>query len=667
MTTPLTSISGLISGIDTSSLIDAIIAQDRQPAANMETQETAIAAQQAALAAYGTLLGALDDAAGAMQDGTSFSATTANATILAGSKALVSATTTSDAVPGTYQIQVTQLAAAEKLGSTTQASSTAALGLTGAFTVNGQSVNVTATDTLASVRDKINALDSGATPTGVTASILAVSPTDNRLVLTSDNTGAAGATLADTSGNITQTLGFIDGTGAKLDSAKLVKGADANFSIDTIGFTRSSNTVTDAIDGVTLNLTGAEAGATTQVTVSRDETTAATAVQGFVDAYNAVIAFVQQQGTVTQSTDANGAPTSSIPPLYSDSLVRGIRGQLPDAMLQTVLGAAGDLATAGAAGITLGADGKLSFDSTKFASLFQTRYADLQTLFGETRTADNSAVTFLSSGQSVGSGTWDVNITAPATAAALSTSGFSGTYDAGSTPDTMTLTDKQTGKSVQVALTTGMTTSDIVTALQSAITSAGLTINVTTSGNDIALTQQNAASYAGFTVAVDGVGDGASEAWGATASAVGTDVQGTIGGFAATGSGSTLVGNSDTAAAGLTIRYSGTATGDLGNITLDLGTASSVKRLLDNYVDQGSGLLDQHASALTDQNSRLVQQVADIDTRLAGERAALVAQYSAMEAAIANLKSQAQSLLAFTSPSSTSSSSSSSGSTLLGG
>ncbi|HEY4100155.1 MAG TPA: flagellar filament capping protein FliD [Gemmatimonadales bacterium] len=658
MTTPLTSISGLISGIDTSSLIDAIIAQERQPAATMETQETALKNQQTALSSYRTLLGALDDAAGALQDGTSFDATTTNLTVLAGSRAVVSATTTAEASPATYQIQVSKLAAAEKLSSTTRSSTTAALGVSGTFTVNGKSVTVATTDSLSSIRDAINALDSGTTPSGVTASILSVSPTDNRLVLTSDNTGAAGATLADSSGTVLQSFGFINSAGTKLASAFLVTGADASFSIDNIAFTRSSNTVSDAIEGVTLNLTAADSTATTQLTVTRDESAAATAMQSFVTAYNNVVGFVQQQGTIGSD--------GTVPALYGDSLVRGIRGQLPDELLQTVAGAASDLATAGKAGLSLNADGTISFNSTTFASLFQARYSDLQALFGETRTADNPAVSFVSSGSATSSGSWDVNITAPATAATLSTSGFSGTYDAGATPDTMTLTDKQSGKSVQLALTTGMTTSDIVTALQSAITGAGLGIDVSSSGNDIVLTSQNAASYAGFTVAVDGVGDGASEAWGPTASAVGTDVQGTIGGFAATGSGSTLVGNTDTAAAGLTIRYAGATTGDLGSITLDVGTATAVKRLLDTYVNQGSGLLDQHVAALSAQNDRLVQQVADIDTRLAGRRAALVAQYSAMETAIANLKGQAQSLLAFTSPS-TSSTSSSGNSSALGG
>jgi flagellar hook-associated protein 2 len=141
---------------------------------------------------------------------------------------------------------------------------------------------------------------------------------------------------------------------------------------------------------------------------------------------------------------------------------------------------------------------------------------------------------------------------------------------------------------------------------------------------------------------------------------------GTIGGGVATGSGQTLVGDSGSPAAGLTLRYSGTATGDAGSVTLDVGTMTSMKRLLDHYVDTGSGLLDQRASALSTRNDTLVQRVADIDTALARERLTLVAKYAAMEAAIAALRQQTASLLG-TSSSSSSTSSSSSSSSSLGG
>ena len=660
MSTPLTSISGLISGIDTTSLVDAIIAQARAPAVRMETQETAISNQQASITAYRTALGNLQAAATALQDGTAFGGSTVSAALSAGTRLLANASATADAVAGQYQLKVTSLAAAEKLGSGTVANATSALGYSGSFTVNGQTVTVSATDTLANIRDRINAVNSGTNATGVTASILTVSATDSRLVLTSSKTGAAGATLADTSGTILQSLGYLDNTETKQAGAILSAGSNANFSLDNIPLTRTTNTIDDAIPGVTLNLVGAENGAVTTLTVARDSSSAAQAVQSFVAAYNTLIQFVQAQGTVTTS----GTSTST-PALYGDSLIRGIRSGLPQRILQSVLGAPGDLATAATVGLSLSRDGTLSLDSAKFTAAFENRPNDVQTLFGESRSATGANTSFISSGAAQTSGTWAVNITQAATAATLSTSGFNGSYDAGATPDTLTLTDTETGRSGQVQLTTGMTTSDIVTAIQAAITANGLAINVAASGNDITLTHQNYGSQAGLSISVSGLGDGASEAFAATGSASGTDVAGTIGGQLATGSGQILVGNANTPVAGLTTRYTGSTTGSAGDITLGLGTMASVKRFIDSYVNTGSGLLDQRDNQLSTRNDTLVQRVADIDASLARRRLVLVAQFSAMEAAIATLKQQSAALLGTNTTSSTSSSSSSNSS--LGG
>ncbi|HEY4321468.1 MAG TPA: flagellar filament capping protein FliD [Gemmatimonadales bacterium] len=643
MTTPLSSISGLISGIDTSSLIDAIIAQARQPAVQMESKETDISNQQAALTSYQALMTALQTSVSAMADGTAFTATQASTSVLAGSSPLATVTSTSDATPASYTLQVTQLAAAAKLGSGSQASATTPLNLSGSFTIQGQTVTLSASDTLSTLRDKINALNSGTTPLNVTASILSVSPTDNRLILTSNTSGSAGIALADTAGGTAlQSLGLLNATEAIPASAVLVQGADANFSLDGIALVRSSNTVSDAIAGVTLTLTQADPTnvAKTSISVGRDSSAATTTIQNFVTAYNAVVSFVQAQGTVTQNSDG----TTTTPPLYGDSMIRDVRSQLPATLLQSVFGAAADMTTVASVGISLGSDGKLTFDSTKFATAFSTRYNDLTALFDEQLSSSNSALTAVSSGNGA-SGTYDVNITAPATYATLSTTGFSGTYDDGGTPDVVTLTDTQNGKSADVTLSSGMTTAQIVTAMQTAATAAGLAINVSANGNDVVFTHQNAGSAAGISITATGTDDGTGAVWGIPATSHGTDVQGTIGGFVATGSGSILVANTGSPLAGVTVRYAGSDTGDVGSVTISEGAAASLNNFLANYLDTASGQFDQRNAALVTQNDSLVSRVADIDARLALQRASLVSQYAAMEAAIASLKQGASSLL----------------------
>ena len=101
------------------------------------------------------------------------------------------ATTSVAANPGTYQVEVRALAKQEKLRSDVVASSSTALGYSGTISVNGTDVAAVAGDTLASLRDKINAANSGTTPTGVTASIVDVSETEHYLMLTADATGAS--------------------------------------------------------------------------------------------------------------------------------------------------------------------------------------------------------------------------------------------------------------------------------------------------------------------------------------------------------------------------------------------------------------------------------------------------------------------------------------------
>lgn len=636
MTTPLAQFAGVASGFNYQTLVDAIIQQESAPVTRMQAQQDAIKAQQSALATYRGLLSNLRTASGALTDGTAFTSAAATTQLLTGTKQNVSASGDATAAPGSYVVQVTQLARAAKLSGSAQSSASAALALAGTFTINGQTVTVASGDSLSSIRDQINALNSGTTPLGVTATILSVSPTDQRLVLTSRATGAAGITLADTSGTVLQSLGFLDNTETLQSSAVLVSGADAQFTIDNIPITRSTNTVTDAIQGVTLTLTSEEAGASTSVTIDHDINAAHSAMQAFTDAYNAIVNFAKQQGTVTGTTK---------PPLYGDSMLRTIRSGLPALLLQTVGGAASDFATAASAGLSLGRDGTLSFNATTFDSAFTSRYSDLTALFAERSSSTGANLSYVSSGNGAANGTYAVNITAPATTATIASTGFSGTYNDGGTPDTITLTDNANGKSTSVQLTTGMTTAQIVAAFDAALTSAGMGIVVAATGNDVQFTHSSAGSHAGITIAVAGTGDGLSELWSSNATSYGTDVQGTIGGQSATGSGSLLIADSGTPMAGLSVRYDGTGTGAVGSVTVNPGTGALVNRLLDTFVQTGSGLLDTRDQSMSATSATLDDRIAAKNEALDRRRAALVAQFVQMEQVISQLKQASASLL----------------------
>lgn len=463
---PVGAVTGLISGIDYRSLIDQIIQNEGVPAARLRAQEKTLNDQAAAYTTYRGLLAAVQTAAKALQDGSAFDSIAANTSAISGARALVTASGASNAAQGSYRIEVTELAKSQKLGSIEYGAVNTSLGLAaGSFTINGASVTVDVNDTLTSLRDKLNTANTGTAASKVSASILQVDSTHFRLVLTSETTGAAGMTITDVSGGAPQALGLTTALNAIQPTAVLVAGRDADFSVDGVPLKRSSNTVTDAIQGVTLNLIAEEAGAVTQVTIEHAVDAATKSMQSMADAWNKLVDF-----TKTQMTPPKAGATAPI--LYNEAILRTFSSTLSRTLLQSVTGAPADLSTAGLAGLSIGQDGKLTLDTTKFQAAFKGRLTDLRTLFSQVGAATDARVSYISSGSKTSAGNYAVDITQAAAKAALLGTGFSGTYADDGTADTMTVTESVSGVSASIQLTAGMTSANIASALTSAFATA---------------------------------------------------------------------------------------------------------------------------------------------------------------------------------------------------
>lgn len=213
-----TSFSGLSSGIDSKSAIDAIIKARQVPIDSLAARVTA---DQAKIAAYQELSGLMvafkasaDKLRGAVTFGNltdvftnkqAFAAATRTDTATPSAAAsIIGVTVANSAALGSHTVEVQRIALAHKIGSGTFSSDTStlqtALGLgvavTGNFTVNGTQITVNGTDSLRDLRDRINAANSGVSPTGVGASIVTVAGTTSYLVLTAAKTGTT-ITLAD--------------------------------------------------------------------------------------------------------------------------------------------------------------------------------------------------------------------------------------------------------------------------------------------------------------------------------------------------------------------------------------------------------------------------------------------------------------------------------------
>jgi flagellar hook-associated protein 2 len=370
-------ISGLSSGLDWATMLTQLVAVERKPITLLTNNKTEISKEKSAWSDLNTNLLSLQTASGSLSAVDDFNVFTMSSTITGTTKSvgdLLSFAAGSNASIGSNKITISQLATAQKRASTTFTSTSAELGLSGDLTINGSNVTIAATDSLSAIQTKINALNSGTTPTGVTASIISVSSTEHRLTLTSDTTGVAGFSITD-------------GTGS-LGLTELVAGKDAMITVDGYAITRSSNQISDVISGVTLNLVGADAGATVTLNVGRDYDGIKKKIQDFVDNYNKVMTYIATQNTAP----ATGATAS---PLYADSSLRSIRSTLSSTLLSGVSGLSSTLDHLSLIGISVDRTGKLSIDdSTKLDGYLKTNFNDVVNLFADNGTSTGIAKKF---------------------------------------------------------------------------------------------------------------------------------------------------------------------------------------------------------------------------------------------------------------------------------
>ncbi|RLB14748.1 MAG: flagellar hook protein [Deltaproteobacteria bacterium] len=695
-------VSGLASGLDWRSIIDDLMKIEHRPVDLVEQKKSEYEQKLSEWQSFNSKLLALKSAVGDLKDPEDFNLYTANMTsdsTTVQASSLLSVSTSSSASPGTYTIQISSIATAQKLSSASFDSIDDALGSSyaGDILINGVAISISASDTLASIRDKINAANAGTTPTGVTASIIKYGSSDYRLILTSDDTGADGIGLQNASSsnllqlfgwkdnvetlknqitngaqsdsfssstqdiktllglsttqsgtiqiqdgngtyqdvsidlstdslediknkinnasitgvtasvvtvtegsttkyvlqidgsqnfhdsaNILETLGVLQagasdvqgttsansktsngetitastqitaidgyntyttgdyitisgtdhsgnsvntnftitanstvqdlldaietafeangddvmvyvtsdgkiqvadmesgssslsvsltshiqdsyssldwGTFSSLSTVRereLVAGQDASITIDGISITKSSNSITDVIPGVTLNLLDADASTTVTLTIDRDVDGLMDKINAFVDAYNEVAKYIHDQ----QSYDEEKQEPGGI--LFGDGTLLSIQSQLSSVLLETVWGVDSDFSTLGLVGINVDTDGQLSVDSDTLRGYLQTNFNDVKYLFTATGITSSGSLEYITHTRDTQAGQYTVNITQIATKS-TSTSDTAVNTTLGA-DETITITDGD--KTATISLTSDMTITDIINAI----------------------------------------------------------------------------------------------------------------------------------------------------------------------------------------------------------
>ncbi len=1009
MATSTNQVSGLSSGFDWRTMVDQLMAVEHRRVDLVTSRKTASEKKLAEWQSFNTKLLALKTAAGTLKDAVDFglfksTMTSDSATVEAAD--LLSVATSTSASIGSYTLTVDSLAAAQKVSSGSFADLTTALGAgyAGDMLINGTVVTVAATDTLASVRDKINNANSGGTPTGVTASTVSYGAGDYRLILTSDATGSSGIgllnggasdilnafgftdtgrtaknhlaggdrtdrftstsmsiksllalTTAQTSAggeivingqavgaidlntdtlstlqtklgaaglsasittetennqtyyrlmvsgaantytdksNILETLGLIkagvsdvsgvagdvantaggtvitaatllkdidgytgyaagdyihlEGTDtdsapvsddtlilsdtttvgdllAKLESAygdvtasvtgegkltvidnttgvsplavtigvknaggtddatlkfdangilasttrkrQIVAGADASVTVDGVTVTRSTNSIDDIIDGVTLDLRKADPATTVTLTIGRDVDAVMGKVDAFVASYNSVASYIKTQTTYDATKQKGGGV------LFGDATLLSVKSQLTSTLLQTVWGVSADYSTLGLVGVSVDKEGQLSVDGDTLRGYLATNFNDVQKLFTANGVTDTSTLEYIGHGTDTSEDQYTVHIDTAATQSASAASDNTGlggdetlTITAGSSQAAVSLTSSMTMAQIVNAINSEMATVHTQTlvgaeqlyadGLQAAKITAETTWNsvYNSTGQSAGLLNGDVISFSGTsrtgaavsgsyavsdtaTGTVQGLLTAVADAFGGQVTAAidasgrivvtdktaggssvavsfdyadahdldfgsvlttnpagqkgryamdisasadagnhlvlthdsygtghsftihqqnnllwtggdqtvdnGVDVAGTIGGEAATGAGQVLTGNDGEANVdGLVVRYTGTATGDVGSVTLTLGVAELFDRTLFGITDTYDGYVAFKQESLQDQVSDLADQIEEMEARLDRQQEQMINRFIAMELTLSQLQNQ---------------------------
>lgn len=356
--------AGIGSGLDVNNLVSQLVAAERAPGDLRLNRDQASANAQ--ISAFGALSGALSGLQTALD---AFKAAGADpdrkATVADGAGFTASASTT--AVLGSYNVRVEKLATVQKLQSAAVAS-TAQVGY-GTLSIQvgtDAAVNVNIAQgqgTLANIRDAINAATGSQ---GVSASIVHGDAGDV-LVLNSSRSGASGALTITASGGDGGLGVLTTGTGGTM--TQVTAAGDAEVWIDGVKRTSGSNHLTDLIDGVTLDLTKAQTGVDFNLTVAADPATLHGRVDAFVKAYNAAITALRTQSAAGDKDNAGG-------PLSGDAT--------PRAIIQALRGAMGtDYADLSALGLKTAVDGTLTLDGTALDAALAADGGAVRKAFGD--------------------------------------------------------------------------------------------------------------------------------------------------------------------------------------------------------------------------------------------------------------------------------------------
>lgn len=652
---------GVGSGLDLSSIVSGLVNAERAPTENrLALKEQGLTTELSAFGVLKSLLSLFQGSLGGLQSSSAFNVKKATVS----DDSIFSASAETTANPGNYSIEVTAMARTQSLATnaaTAFADVNDTIG-TGILTIQfgttstgpysftpdtskaTQTITVSAANnntTLSGMRDYINDNDFG-----VQAAIVN-DGTGYRLLLTSENSGANNSmeitVTSDGDGNDNDNAGLSQlafNASAQSSVTQTVAAQDAALSINGLDITRETNTVSGAINGVTLNLLQADVGNTVTLNISEDLTQAKASIKEFVDTYNSLV-------TNLNTLTAYDAKTGSAGILIGDFTARSISSQLRNVLSAAGSQLSGSIQSLPDIGITTDAfNGTLNLDNSKLDEALDNSLDEVEALFAQQGGTTDAGVEYISSTSDTKPGDYAINLTSVLTQGIL------------------TGTDPVTDLRVR-------NNNNNMTLLIDGLSTGNITLTNATYANEAALaseiqTQINAASTlvtnnVTVTVSYDAPSDRfviTSNTPGSTSTVEitaidprtnadfgflvgngvdGTDLVGTINGLNATSNGQFLTSQSGDSM-GLVVEILSGGVGNRGTVSVSRGLADTMDEVLNSFLGS-DGIIASREDGLNDKLEDIADQRIDLDRRIDSLEARLIQQFTALDSLIARFNS----------------------------
>ena len=645
-------IDGLVTGIDTEAVVQGLLEIQQQQIDRIELRRSDILQKQGVFKNLeASLLGLRSDISSLSRvQNSPFSQRTASVS----DESVLTATTSTAAVPGIYRMTVDSVARAHQVATQgfadtdseiTQGTLELRVGSGDLKTITIDTTN----NTLQGLADSINA-----TGAGVSASIVKDAgggATPYRLLLTASETGTENEIT------ITNNLGASGGSAVQpsFDFGNPVQAAtDAQVTLGSgagaISVESSSNRFSDLIDGVTLDLLNTSDGKEITLTISRDTEDGVAAVENFVNSFNSVMTFIDDQSAYNAETEQGGL-------LLGNRSAINIQERLRAAALSVVPGVGSEANRLSAIGISVTDNGRLTLNKTKLESILNgsddnIAPGDLRRLFALDAQSDNSGVSFVlgSSRTKAPADPITVDITQAAERASI-TAGSALTATTVIDDNNRTLEIDVDGASAVITLDKGSYTRQqladhLEDLLNGSTDLAGRTVSVGLSSDNLTITSETYGKTSallitgGTSLATIGFTSGTAD--------VGKDVAGSFSvdgeTEAATGRGQLLSGDLDNEFTAdlqfrVTLQASQISGSTDASVTVTRGLAAELDDILGNLLEPTTGGLatidDRYDDELTSLQESLDRQQAVFDR----QQESIIREFVALESAMAQLQS----------------------------